>query len=55
MGDPLDEKTDLGPMIDEKAVERTQAWVDEAAKAARRCSAAASARGGSSRPRCSPT
>jgi acyl-CoA reductase-like NAD-dependent aldehyde dehydrogenase len=32
MGDPLDEKTDLGPMIDDKAVERTQAWVDEAAK-----------------------
>jgi acyl-CoA reductase-like NAD-dependent aldehyde dehydrogenase len=32
MGDPLDEKTDLGPMIDEKSVERTQAWVDEAAK-----------------------
>jgi betaine-aldehyde dehydrogenase len=33
MGDPFDEKTDLGPMIDEKALARTQAWVDEAAKA----------------------
>jgi glyceraldehyde-3-phosphate dehydrogenase (NADP+) len=33
MGDPFDEKTDLGPMIDEKALSRTQAWVDEAAKA----------------------
>ena len=32
MGDPLDEKTDIGPMIDDKAVERTQAWVDEAAR-----------------------
>jgi glyceraldehyde-3-phosphate dehydrogenase (NADP+) len=32
LGDPLDEKTDLGPMIDEKSLERTQAWVDEAAK-----------------------
>jgi glyceraldehyde-3-phosphate dehydrogenase (NADP+) len=32
LGDPFDEKTDLGPMIDEKSLERTQAWVDEAAK-----------------------
>jgi len=32
MGDPLDEKTDLGPMIDEKALQRTQDWVDEAVK-----------------------
>jgi len=32
MGDPFDEKTDLGPMIDEKSLERTQAWVDEAVK-----------------------
>ncbi|HZE98326.1 MAG TPA: aldehyde dehydrogenase family protein [Planctomycetota bacterium] len=32
MGDPFDEKTDLGPMIDEKSLTRTQAWVDEAAK-----------------------
>jgi len=32
LGDPFDEKTDLGPMIDEKSLERTQAWVDEAVK-----------------------
>jgi glyceraldehyde-3-phosphate dehydrogenase (NADP+) len=32
LGDPFDEKTDLGPMIDEKALERTQAWVDEAVR-----------------------
>lgn len=30
LGDPFDEKTDIGPMIDEKALARTQAWVDEA-------------------------
>jgi glyceraldehyde-3-phosphate dehydrogenase (NADP+) len=29
-GDPLDAETDLGPMVDEKAALRTQAWVDEA-------------------------
>jgi glyceraldehyde-3-phosphate dehydrogenase (NADP+) len=30
LGDPLDRGTDLGPMIDEKAVLRTQAWIDQA-------------------------
>jgi glyceraldehyde-3-phosphate dehydrogenase (NADP+) len=30
LGDPLDRTTDLGPMIDEKAVLRTQAWIDQA-------------------------
>jgi glyceraldehyde-3-phosphate dehydrogenase (NADP+) len=29
-GDPLDPGTDLGPMVDEKAVTRTHAWVQEA-------------------------
>ncbi len=29
-GDPLDAETDLGPMVDDKAAARTQAWVDEA-------------------------
>jgi acyl-CoA reductase-like NAD-dependent aldehyde dehydrogenase len=29
-GDPLDEKTDLGPMIDEAAAERIESWVAEA-------------------------
>jgi glyceraldehyde-3-phosphate dehydrogenase (NADP+) len=31
-GDPLDEKTDLGPMIDEPAARKAQEWIDEAAK-----------------------
>jgi glyceraldehyde-3-phosphate dehydrogenase (NADP+) len=30
VGDPLDSQTDLGPMVDTKAAERTQRWVDEA-------------------------
>ncbi len=30
MGDPSSEATDLGPMVDEKAVRRTSEWVDEA-------------------------
>jgi acyl-CoA reductase-like NAD-dependent aldehyde dehydrogenase len=30
VGDPMDEKTDLGPMIDEGAARKTQEWVDEA-------------------------
>jgi glyceraldehyde-3-phosphate dehydrogenase (NADP+) len=30
MGDPLDPTTDLGPMVDEKAVQRTHQWVTEA-------------------------
>jgi glyceraldehyde-3-phosphate dehydrogenase (NADP+) len=30
LGDPLETETDLGPMVDEKAALRTQAWVDEA-------------------------
>jgi glyceraldehyde-3-phosphate dehydrogenase (NADP+) len=30
MGDPLDPATDLGPMVDEKAVARTEHWVSEA-------------------------
>lgn len=32
LGDPLDEQTDLGPMIDDKAASRTEEWI-EAAKA----------------------
>jgi len=32
VGDPMDEKTDLGPMIDEGAAKKTEEWVDEAAK-----------------------
>ncbi|MEP7082890.1 MAG: aldehyde dehydrogenase family protein [Chloroflexota bacterium] len=30
VGDPLDPETDLGPMLDEAAVERTERWVSEA-------------------------
>jgi acyl-CoA reductase-like NAD-dependent aldehyde dehydrogenase len=30
VGDPLDPETDLGPMVDEAAAQRTQSWVDEA-------------------------
>jgi acyl-CoA reductase-like NAD-dependent aldehyde dehydrogenase len=30
LGDPLDEATDVGPMIDEKALTRTEQWVQEA-------------------------
>jgi glyceraldehyde-3-phosphate dehydrogenase (NADP+) len=31
-GDPFDERTQLGPLIDEASAARTQAWVDEAVK-----------------------
>lgn len=30
LGDPLDEKTDVGPMIDAASLERTEGWVEEA-------------------------
>jgi len=30
LGDPIDPATDVGPMVDEQAARRTQAWVDEA-------------------------
>jgi acyl-CoA reductase-like NAD-dependent aldehyde dehydrogenase len=30
IGDPLDPQTELGPMVDAAAAERTQRWVDEA-------------------------
>ncbi|OGN82394.1 MAG: aldehyde dehydrogenase [Chloroflexi bacterium GWC2_73_18] len=33
VGDPLDPATDLGPMVDADAVQRTQRWVDEAVAA----------------------
>jgi glyceraldehyde-3-phosphate dehydrogenase (NADP+) len=32
VGDPLDETTDLGPMVDEKAVQRTDGWVADAVR-----------------------
>ena len=30
IGDPLDETTDLGPMIDDRAAQRTEEWVNQA-------------------------
>ena len=30
MGDPLDPETELGPMIDDRAAQRTQSWVEDA-------------------------
>src|SRR5690606_23474047 len=30
LGDPLDEATDIGPLINDHAAERVQAWVQEA-------------------------
>jgi acyl-CoA reductase-like NAD-dependent aldehyde dehydrogenase len=36
VGDPLDEKTDLGPMIDEAAAARAEEWVEEALRAGAR-------------------
>lgn len=32
LGDPLDEATDIGPVINDAAAERIQAWIDEAIK-----------------------
>jgi acyl-CoA reductase-like NAD-dependent aldehyde dehydrogenase len=32
VGDPLDETTELGPMVDEKAVQRTDGWVTDAVR-----------------------
>lgn len=33
VGDPLDERVDVGPMIDQKEAERIESWVDEAKSA----------------------
>ncbi|MBI3017351.1 MAG: aldehyde dehydrogenase family protein [Deltaproteobacteria bacterium] len=30
MGDPLDEKTDIGPLIDELSAKRVESWIEEA-------------------------
>lgn len=45
LGDPLDRTTDLGPMIDEKAVKRTQEWIDQASAAGARVLTGGSANG----------
>ncbi|NMC42722.1 MAG: aldehyde dehydrogenase family protein [candidate division Zixibacteria bacterium] len=33
MGDPLDEATDLGPMVDTESIDRTMQWIEEAIEA----------------------
>ena len=45
LGDPTDPATDLGPMVDEKAALRTQAWVDEAVQMGGRVLLGGSAQG----------
>ncbi len=45
VGDPMDPKNDFGPMIDEKAAERTQQWVEEAVRDGARVLAGGKARG----------
>lgn len=45
LGDPLDPETDLGPMIDPQAVERTHAWIQEAVREGARVLCGGSARG----------
>ncbi|MBE9532291.1 MAG: aldehyde dehydrogenase family protein, partial [Proteobacteria bacterium] len=32
LGDPMDETTDVGPLIDQGSLDRTEQWVDEAVK-----------------------
>ena len=45
LGDPMDEQTGLGPMIDPKVVGRTQQWVDEAIRAGGKLLTGGKARG----------
>ena len=45
LGDPLDETTDLGPMIEEGALTRTEAWVEDAVKQGARVLAGGKRRG----------
>jgi acyl-CoA reductase-like NAD-dependent aldehyde dehydrogenase len=39
VGDPLDERVDVGPMIDEREAERIEGWVNEARSAGARVAA----------------
>jgi acyl-CoA reductase-like NAD-dependent aldehyde dehydrogenase len=55
VGDPLDPETDLGPMVDEKAVQRTHGWVTEAIAVAPARSSAASPTVAGTRRRSSST
>jgi acyl-CoA reductase-like NAD-dependent aldehyde dehydrogenase len=52
MGDPKDERVFIGPMVDESAAKRVDAWMDAAIAAARRCWCAGSARATRCLPRC---
>jgi glyceraldehyde-3-phosphate dehydrogenase (NADP+) len=45
LGDPLDEKTDVGPLIDRSAAERVEEWVNEARAAGARVLAGGARRG----------
>ena len=50
-GDPMEESTDVGPLIRESDAVRVTNWVDEAVRSGARCCAAGGARGRSSIPR----
>jgi len=50
VGDPLARTTDLGPMIDEKAVLRTQSWIDQAVAEGARVLAGGAADGAAFEP-----
>jgi acyl-CoA reductase-like NAD-dependent aldehyde dehydrogenase len=50
VGDPLDEETDVGPVIDEDARERILAWVDEARQEGARVLTGGEIEGGLIRP-----
>ena len=45
LGDPLDAATDVGPMVDERAVERTHRWVTDAVRDGARALVAGKAEG----------
>jgi acyl-CoA reductase-like NAD-dependent aldehyde dehydrogenase len=45
LGNPLDERTDVGPLIDSAAAEKTEAWVKEALKGGARALAGATRNG----------
>jgi len=45
VGNPIDDATDAGPMIDEANARRTEAWIDEAVAGGARCLAGGSCHG----------
>ncbi len=50
VGDPIDEKTDVGPLIDEGAAEKTDEWIAEAVKGGARVLTGASRSGNTYEP-----